>query len=270
MNKLTLTAAVTALGLMLTGCTSITDSAESDLIKHLRGEVVSSVETTLDADSVKFFSDYTDEELVALADRTCAFVAETIEGKGDSEATDSEALTAGIIALISNPPAPSNEENVPQEEALAAALLPISELVISIEPVTTIYCTTHKEAVVTTLAFLESTASQPIDENDPELAELTQLAQLNADLQSFIAIAVDAAGILVPGAAVVFGEEGRTVNIYVDQNGDNVINESELVDTFTAPAGYLVTYEATGEYVLGEAYGVDAKVAAASLAVVKE
>jgi hypothetical protein len=265
MNKLTLTAAATALGLMLTGCAMITPeaSAEADLIKYLRGETVSAAEAALDANSVGFWTPYSDEELVLFADKACALVEDTIK-LGAEAGTDAEnALAVGLVASVSK--AAEESQSAEDPEILKSA---ISTLTM-VKPAVTVYCTTHRDATLAAIFFLENNAPEA-EEGSAEAPALSEIEQLNVDLTSFVSRVADMDGNLQSGVAVIFGDDGRTINLYVDNNGDNVIDEAELLQTFTAPEGYLVTYEATGEYVMGEAYGTEAKLNVASLKVVNE
>jgi hypothetical protein len=264
MNKLTLTAAVTALGLMLTGCaTTSADSAGSELIKHLRGEKVSAAETVLDADAVGFWSPYSDEELLVLADKACALVDETVAKGIEAGTSAKDALVTGLISSAMK--ATEGSEN---PEDLKSALNTLA----MVESAVTVYCQTHREDTLAAILFLEAgSANMEEGSADGDAAStLSEIEQLNLDLASFVAKVTDVDGNVQSGVAITFGDDGRTVNLYSDLNGDNVIEEAEILSTFVAPEGYIVTYEATGEYLVGEAYGAESKVNVASLKVVKE
>jgi hypothetical protein len=271
MNKLTLTAAVTALGLMLTGCAMTTPeaSAEADLIKYLRGETVSAAETVLDADSVGFWSTYSDEDLISFADKACTLVSDTVKAGEEAGDTTAETLGIGLVSIIANAAAESESSEVSLDSETPGALKEAISTLTMVKPAVTVYCTTHRDVTLAAIFFLESNAPEA-EEGSAEAPALSEIEQLNVDLTSLVSRVADMDGNLQSGIAIIFGDDGRTVNLYSDQNGDNIVQESELLDTFVAPEGYLVTYEATGEYVMGEAYGTEAKLNVASLKVVNE
>lgn len=227
-------ATAAAATLLLAGCSTANVDAEGNpietieanpnaetLIGYLKGNNVDTANpTTINQDLVSFWSLYTDEEMITIADEVCSLMTERA-----SDDTAKEDLTQAFVSLVYEISSEDVELEVvdkPEDRIKRVAMF---------EPAAQVYCTEHKETVEATLAFLEEiTQGQP--ESQPEL---TELEQLNLELSEFLARYTE--------SGIIISEDGLTLNGYIDLNGDNIIGEDEKAQTFQLSEGY--TYSET-------------------------
>ena len=224
-------AAATAATLLLSGCsTSGETDAEGNpvnaatqnpnatiLLSYTKG---GSVETAspqvLDEQNLALWSLYTDEEIVAVANDVCKLMTNTVE----ANAASPEAVPQAFVTLFIETSKQDLElEDVvrPEDRVKRVAMFGVAAQV---------YCTEHKDNVVAAIKSLEAATEQLEAES-----QLTQIEQLNLDLGRFISIYSD------PGTVIV-SPDGLTLQGYIDLNGDNIIGEDEIIQSFQLPEGY--------------------------------
>jgi hypothetical protein len=245
--KLTqLVATAAAATLLLAGCSTTNVDADGNAIEPVKvnpnagallgyikgGNVETADPATLNQDLISFWSLYTDEEIIAIADEVCALMTQTA-----ADTASTEDLTQAFVSLVYEI----------SSEDIALEVVERSEdrikRVAMFEPAAQIYCTEHKETVHATVAFLEKLSPE-----QPEAQpELTQLEQLNLDLSEFLSRYSE--------DGIIISEDGLTLNGYIDLNGDNIIGEDESVQTFQLPEGYTYSETIGTTPAVGDSYG---------------
>jgi hypothetical protein len=255
--KLKLTAAAALLGLVLAGCTATTPEEtdpntsnpnESTFVSYMRGEMVASADSVLDAETVDYFSEYSDDELVAWADFSCTQISDMVILGEESGLNPTESITNGLRLVITGEYEYRVDQKLDEvfgnlidevgdsvgaedsseilegteyeDSGLANFGMMLSFFTIA-DYALGVYCPTYKTEFAAAFSAVDSELTED---------ELPELEQLNLDLSKFVE--------RYTKNGVMISEDGSTLKGYIDLNGNGIIEEGDLIESFQLPEGY--------------------------------